>query len=236
MILHGGVEINDLLSLVKELMGEEDEPDNTWAGIELSKFQDEDRLCGYPGRTYFEERGILEPAYERFGLGYSKAKDMVIVPVHDEHGELRGVVGRSIANKRYQYSTGLPRRDLIWNLHNAKFHDGIILTEGTLDSVYLWQAGFENVGAVFGSSVSDTQVKLLRKYFSYIVCFFDNDAAGEGLRDSLILAENLGLLVYTVEYPEDTKDPGDLTVEQIQHMIMNNRLGFEKLMSGELTR
>jgi len=250
MVLTGALEIDDLVSVVEQLMSTEKEDIvDGWRGIDPSVFRDSDKANGWPARNYMLSRGITAEAIEFFGIGYSKKKDMAVIPVLDERGQLCGTIGREIKTKRYQYSTGLTRGQLIWNIHNARQYDSIILTEGALDSVYIWQAGFPNVGAVLGSAISPRQWDQIRRNFTEIICFFDNDDAGNSLRDSIVESvKDLG--VYFVEYPTDRgievdpgpqgetihrplKDPGELTGDEIRYMIENATSSIEYLLDKQ---
>jgi DNA primase len=172
---------------------------------------------------------------------------MAVIPVFDEYDNLVGTIGREIASKRYQYSTGLGRGQLIWNLNNAKEHETIILTEGALDAVYIWQTGQENVGAVLGSAISPRQWDQLRKYFYEIICFFDNDDAGWALAEDVILKAE-GMFTWYVEYPDrmitytdddgeekqrPIKDPGELTPDEITHMLKHKKSSLALLLGSD---
>lgn len=244
MVLQGSMEVNDLLGLVESIMfPKKEEASETWLAVDPRQFQEADATSGFPAKKYLDGRGVGEEAYEYFQLGYSASKGMLVIPVVDDRDRLRGVIGREIATKRYQYSTGLPRQNLIWNIQNAKRYDSIILTEGALDSVYIWQAGFDNVGAVLGSAISPNQWKVLRKYFTSITCFFDNDEAGKALTDDICQSVT-DLSVFTVEYPErmieytkpdgtigerPIKDAGELTDVEIQTMLANQKSSLTRL-------
>ena len=244
MVLKGAIEVNDLLAIVEDIFKEDkkDAAAEQWSHINPEKFRDSDEEHGYPARLYLQGRGITQEAYEYFRMGFSPAKRMLVIPVFEPRGGLVGVIGREIESKRYQYSTGLGRGQLVWNLNNAKRHDAVILTEGALDAVYVWQAGYENVGAVFGSSISPNQWRELRRYFTEIICFFDNDEAGQGLTDSII-RDISDLAVSTVRYPDrfvpdgnggerPIKDPGELSVEEIQQMVENRISSLSFLLEG----
>src|SRR5690606_31560957 len=183
MVALNTVQISDLEAVLRDLL----KPKKTdialqdWRGVDPSVFVEQDEKSGFPAKQYMISRGIAEDAVEQFGIGYVKKKDMAVIPVFDERERLVGTIGREIKSKRYQYSTGLGRGQLIWNINNAKEYDSIILTEGALDAIYVWQSGHPNVGAVLGSAISPNQWKQLRKNFYSIVCFFDNDDAGWGL-------------------------------------------------------
>lgn len=240
MLLKGVVEIDDLEALIRELIGEEQEEENVWEEVDAEKFTREDEQHGGIAKAYTRSRGISEEAYRAFGMGYSSKRKMLVVPAFDEHRKFIGVIGRSLEGKEYRYSSGLQRGSTIWNINNASAYDSIILTEGSLDSVYIWQAGFKNVGAVLGSSISPAQWKLIRKYFQEIICFFDNDEPGQNLTESIV--KNIkGIGVSVVAYPRRTvitsdgserspKDPGELTAPEIQEMLLNRKSSIELLL------
>lgn len=247
MVALNTVQISDLEAVLRDLL----KPKKTdmalqdWRGVDPSVFVEQDEKSGFPAKQYMISRGIAEDAVEQFGIGYVKKKDMAVIPVFDERERLVGTIGREIKSKRYQYSTGLGRGQLIWNINNAKEYDSIILTEGALDAIYVWQSGHPNVGAVLGSAISPNQWKQLRKNFYSIVCFFDNDDAGWGLVEDVISKQS-DLMVWYVEYPErlityvdengveqhrPPKDPGELTKEEITHMLENKKSALELLMA-----
>jgi 5S rRNA maturation endonuclease (ribonuclease M5) len=237
IVLKGIYEVDDLVGLVQELMKNDDDTgmsESQWLEIDPGSFQRADEANGNPAYMYLQDRGIVDSAYEYFQLGYSARKHMLCIPVFEEFGSLAGVVGRELATKRYQYSNGLSRSTILWNLNNARSYDSVVLTEGTLDSIYIWQAGWENVCAVFGSTISPAQWNLLRKYFSEVICFFDNDEPGIKLRDSVIESVR-DISVSFVEYPESTeerkiKDPGDLSPEEIRYMLENRTSSLNLLL------
>lgn len=230
-IFSGITTIDDFEELMQDLLAEPEEKDNAWEHFDAVKFIEEDEAHGFRAKSYVLSRGITEEAYGYFGMGYSHKKDMLIIPVMSENDKMLGVIGRSIEGKQYRYSAGLQRGTTIFNANNAKLcgRTEIILTEGSLDSVYIWQAGFNCVGAVLGSAISPDQWKILRKHFTDIVCFFDNDDAGIALTDSVIKNAH-GMGVSVVLYPDEVKDPGDLSPETIQEMMEERVSGIELLL------
>ena len=239
MILKGSYEVNDLLALVTDLMKEDEfSAEDDWRRVDVSKFRDADEEAGWPARLYLSDRGISQEAYDHFRMGYAASKNMLTIPVFNERGSLVGVIGRSIADKRYQYSSGMERRSIIWNANNAKVHSSIILTEGALDAVAIFDAGYDNVGAVLGSAISPHQWRVLRENFEEIVCFFDDDEAGWALTNSIIDNEKT-LSVSVVLYPESLdeegnhikQDPGDLPKPVIREMIENRISSIELLIA-----
>ena len=224
-----GTPKDDFVKLIESLLSKQKDAINEdWFDINVSGFKDEDKNAGYPALRYLKSRGVEDRSYDYFGMGYSNQKEMLVIPIFSEYNRPIGVVGRSIQYKRYEYSKGLDRNHTIWNLNNAKRTGSryIILTEGTLDAVYIWQAGYESVGAVFGSNISVPQMRLVVDNFQELVIFSDNDPAGWALRDQT-LQTACGILVSTVIYPDERKDPGELTVDEIRFMIETRKTAVE---------
>lgn len=238
--LSGDMNEDEFVKYIKRILQDEEEEVNEWAGVPVEKFIAQDLQAGWPARSYALGRGISLEAFEYFQMGYSTKKNMLIIPMKNERNELVGVIGRSLTHKQYQYSSGSPRSEILWNLNKCKEYDEIVLTEGALDAVALWQDGIENVGAVLGSSISIRQWWLLRTYFDSIVAWFDNDSAGNSLRNT-ILESSEQLLAYIVEYPDRLieledgshralKDPGELWHQEKLDMYANRRTAIDLLL------
>lgn len=227
MLLQGAVDSDEFVKIIQNLMKEETSESTEWVGVDPEVFRNEDADHGYPARQYLQARGISSEAYDHFRMGYSHKKRMLVIPVFDHLDRLSGVIGRSIENKRYQYSNGLNRSGIIWGLNFAKHEgDDIALCEGALDAVRLWESGVRCSGAILGSAVSREQWHLLRTYFNNITCFFDNDEAGDALRDSIVDKER-SLGVSTVRYPSGAKDPGELSNNEVLDMWLKRRTSLE---------
>jgi DNA primase len=210
-------------SIDRDLNYEESEKDQlniTDIEIDYSNEDDLKKLI-----TLFE-RGLDYKTLEIFEVGYSNAKERVVVPVRDSQYKLVGFIGRAISSEqepRYLYNKGFKRADVLFNIQNAKQYDSCIVVEGSIDAMFIHQAGFQNVVATLGSRVSDYQYKLMRKYFDSITIFSDNDEAGNQMRDD-ILGACSGKELYTVELPADKKDAGEMTQEEIINTLTNKKI------------
>lgn len=171
------------------------------------------------------DRGYDLDIIKYFEIGYSKIKDRIVIPVRDQNYKLVGFIGRAIhswQDPRYLYNKGFKRAEILFNLNNAKLSDSVYVCEGSLDAIRIAQAGFKNVVATLGAQVSEKQIKMLRRYFDEINIFSDNDDAGRTMRDAIINGCH-GKRMYEVIIPDGLKDPGDMTVEQIQNAIHNKK-------------
>jgi DNA primase len=180
------------------------------------------------GKDYFKSRGIEGQSIIDFDLGYSKNMGMVTVPVHSPDGMPIGIVGRSIEGKSFKNSTNLPKSKTMFNIHRAKkIGSNVIIVESSFDAIRVHQAGFPNVVATLGGSLSSEQQRLLNKYFSTIIIMTDADDAGRELGMSIANRLNTKDILwasydYGKIYPHDAKDVGDTTDQEIQKCIKNS--------------
>jgi 5S rRNA maturation endonuclease (ribonuclease M5) len=171
------------------------------------------------------ERGLEYNILEHFEVGYSAAKERVVIPVRDAQYKAVGFIGRAIRSEqdpRYLYNKGFKRANVLFNIQNAKQYNSCIVVEGSIDAMFIHQAGFPNVVATLGSKVSDFQFKLLKKYFDSIIVFSDNDEAGEYMKRDILFACS-GKDLYTVQLPADKKDAGEMTQEEIINTLTNKQ-------------
>ena len=89
----------------------------------------------------------------------------------------------------------------------------VIMVEGYMDAISLYQAGFKNVVASMGTSLTLEQAKLLKRCTDKVVVSFDGDAAGQKATiRSLSIFEDEGFEVRVVNLPNG-KDPDEVIVE-----------------------
>ena len=90
----------------------------------------------------------------------------------------------------------------------------LIMVEGYMDAISLYQAGFRNVVASMGTSLTKEQARLAKRYTDNILISYDGDFAGQAanLRGLDILRDE-GLKVRVVPLPEGL-DPDDVVRRQ----------------------
>lgn len=100
--------------------------------------------------------------------------------------------------------------NLLKKLKRAKPINEVIMVEGYMDTISLYQAGFENVVASMGTSLTVEQARLIKRYSSNVYISYDGDFAGQNadLRGLEIL-KNEDLHVRVVPMPEGL-DPDDV--------------------------
>jgi len=171
----------------------------------------------------FLDRGLSLETMEYFEIGFSRVKERIVIPVRDPNYKLVGFIGRATTDEqepRYLYNKGFKRADVLFNIQNAKKHPSCIITEGSVDAMMVYQAGYPNVVSTLGAQVSNNQIKMLKRYFDELIIFSDNDDAGIAMKNDII---NLcrGKVLSEAKIADGCKDPGEMKKEQITHSIEN---------------
>ncbi len=152
-------------------------------------------LCDCLKKEGFTELEILEGglAIEREGKLVDKFRNRVIFPIIDLRGQVIGFGGRIMGNAKEVNGYKLPKylnspETLVFNKGRNLFSlnfakkssaDSVILVEGYMDVISVFQAGVTNIAATLGTAVTADQAKLLLRYFNEILLCYDSDEAGE---------------------------------------------------------
>ena len=87
--------------------------------------------------------------------------------------------------------------------------EGIILVEGNMDVVSLYQRGITNVVAGLGTALTEEQARLLKRYASQVYVCYDGDEAGQKAAQKAIgLLTEAGNVVKVVSFT-GAKDPDE---------------------------
>jgi hypothetical protein len=170
-----------------------------------------------PPAEELAKRNITAEIAEQYGILWDEKKKNWILPLREpENNKLmgwqeKGTVHRTFFNR----PGGLQKSRTLFGIENQN-EDVVIVVESPLDTARIASAGFPGAVAICGSSISEDQVKLLRRS-DKIIAAFDNDAAGYKASEELRkLARKYGLNLFFFSYPySGAKDPGDLTDEEI---------------------
>jgi DNA primase len=144
---------------------------------------------------HLEQSGLVAKRQESPGY-YDRFRGRLMFPIHNESGKVIGFGGRALRpgeEPKYLNSpeTALYRKSyVLYNLHRAK--DAIreqeysVLVEGYMDVIGVYSAGVHNVVASCGTSLTNTQVRLLKRHSERIVVNFDPDTAGANATEKYI--------------------------------------------------
>ena len=138
---------------------------------------------------YLVERGLTVPTIRAFGIGHCTRglmRGRIAIPIHDEGGTLVAYAGRAVEsdpgapNGKYRLPDGFKKSLVLFNLHRAADHGdrSLIVVEGFFDCFKVHQAGFPNVVALMGSTLSEPQQELILAHSDRIALMLDGDDAG----------------------------------------------------------
>ena len=145
--------------------------------------------------------------------GQEHFRGCITVPLFDTAGNVSGIYGRRVTGDEphHLYLPG-PRRG-VWNGTAAKTNQTLFIAEAILDGMALWQAGFKNVVAIYGTNgwTADHSQLLKDNGTAEVFLCLDNDDAGrtatERLKKEVLPA--LVKTVHVVQWPEGVKDASD---------------------------
>ena len=175
------------------------------------------REAGFQDR-YLIETG-LEGVSEREGKKstYDRFRGRVMFPIHSISGRVVGFGGRTMrSDKNLAKYVNSPesiiyKKNLeLYGLYQAKNaiakRDKCILVEGYLDVISMHQAGVENVVASSGTSLTEGQIRAIRRFTNNVTLIYDADAAGikASLRGiNMLLDEKLDVKVLLLPPGDD---------------------------------
>jgi hypothetical protein len=186
------------------------------------------RLAGIdPSHPYIEKRGIELTTARLFGIGYYSGhgmlSDRVVIPIHNQSGHLIAYAGRSVDGRepKYRLPPGFRKSAELFNLHRIVLNaerDWVFLVECFFDCMKVHQAGYRNVVALMGCSLSDRQACLLGEHFDEVVLLLDGDPAG--LRGSDDIAARLSgvMKICRCQVPSG-RQPDELTADDLRGLI-----------------
>lgn len=170
----------------------------------------------------FNEELLLEAGLilksEKKGNTYDRFRNRVMFPVFDVRGKVIGFGGRVLDDSKPKYLNspetivfhkGTNLYGLNFAIKNKLEQDYIIIVEGYMDLISLYQHGITNTVASLGTALTINQARLLKRYVNKVIISYDADVAGQTatLRGLEVLRHS-GLDVKVLKVPEG-KDPDE---------------------------
>ena len=152
-------------------------------------------LREYLTKQGYSDEEMLEAGLviQRDGKIFDKFRNRVMFPIIDLRGNVIGfggrIMGQAAENNGYKIPKYLNSAETpvfnkgknLFSLNLAKKSSpySIILVEGYMDVITVYQAGITNVAASLGTALTENQAKLLMKYCNEILLCYDSDGAGQ---------------------------------------------------------
>jgi len=187
---------------------------------------------------FLASRNYQKSEIERAGLGltsekgsfYDRFRGRIIFPVFDFNSQVIGFGGRVFKEKDKENIAkyvNTPQTLLydksrtLYGLDKAKVEirkkDVCVMVEGYMDAIMSFQAGVENVVATSGTALTNSQLKILKRYSNNLLSAFDMDVAGDSAtKRGIDLAQAQGFNIKVVTMIGG-KDPADIVAENSEN-------------------
>lgn len=152
---------------------------------------------------------------------YDRYRGRVMFPIFDLRGNVVAFGGRILTDEKPKYintsdtpvyhkSSGLFAMNFAKDAVPRGGEDRqLILAEGYMDVIAMHRAGFQNTVASLGTSLTEEQARILRRYAEEVIICYDADDAGQNaVRRAIPILKNAGLQVRVAVVPGG-KDPDE---------------------------
>ncbi len=147
---------------------------------------------------------------------YDRYRGRVMFPIFDLRGNVVAFGGRVLTDEKPKYinTADTPvyhKSGGLFAMNFAKDSGSrtLILAEGYMDVIALHRAGFTNAIASLGTSLTEEQARIIRRYADEAVICYDSDAAGQiATQRAIPILKNTGLRVKVITVPGN-KDPDE---------------------------
>lgn len=172
---------------------------------------------------------------------YDRFRGRVMFPIHGLSGNVIGFGGRILRkDKTAAKYLNSPESDIyhksrvLYGMYFAKKSitqlDKCYLVEGYTDVLSMHQSGIENVVASSGTSLTEEQIRLIKRFTSYVTIIYDGDPAGikASLRGiDMILQQGLNVKVLLLPEGEDPDSfSKSRSSSELKEYIDNNEEDF----------
>ncbi len=112
----------------------------------------------------------------------------IIFPVADARGRVCGFGARAVDDSIPKYlnspeSMVYRKSFLLYGLHQAlpaiRREGAVLVVEGYMDLIGIWQRGVKNVVATCGTSLTEAHARAMKRMTEAVILFFDGDVAGK---------------------------------------------------------
>lgn len=180
-----------------------------------------------PEHPYLAKRGIDRALAEFFGIGFCSRgmmKGRIAVPLHNEHGELVGYLGRwpgpepPAGEEKYKLPPGFKKSEVLYNLHRVSAPEHLVLVEGVWSVFRLHRLDVPAV-ALLGRSLSTRQEELLlASGVKRLTLLLDGDPPGREAAKELLPRLARAFFVRVAELPDGTQ-PDTLAEETLRALL-----------------
>lgn len=186
-----------------------------YAGNEVDSLYRHMKSLGYDEEDLLELGLIAESDYDD-GY-YDKYRDRLIFPIHNTKNEVVAFGGRTLVDHPAKYMNS--KDSMLYdkskniygtrNIQSIRRENQVLITEGYLDVIALYEGGFETGVASLGTAFTEEQAKLISRYTKNVYLAFDGDEAGKiASMRAIDVFLSLEIFPKVMQFPEGL-DPDD---------------------------
>lgn len=193
---------------------------------------------------YLTNKGYIEEDILKTGLiikkqnsnsYYDRFRNRVMFPIFDVKGRIIGFGGRVLDDSLPKYlnspeSIIFNKGYNLYGINIAKENvkdKSFILVEGYMDVIKMHTYGYNNTVAALGTSLTDNQIKLMKRYSKDYYIAFDSDNAGQKASLKAINMIKRNNLEAKVVIMPNAKDPDE-------YLNKYGKINFDKLIQNSL--
>ena len=145
-----------------------------------------------------------------------------MIPIRDVRDRVIAFGGRVLDDSKPKYINSpenivYSKGRNLFGLNVAKKNpiDRLIIVEGYMDAISLYQRGITNIVASLGTALTEAQGRLIRRYTNKVIISYDSDAAGQAATmRGLEILQNLGYDVRILQLDDpNVKDPDEYVLK-----------------------
>lgn len=193
---------------------------------------------------YLTNKGYLEEDILKTGLiikkqnsntYYDRFRNRVMFPIFDVRGKIIGFGGRVLDDSLPKYLNS-PETIIFnkgYNLYGLNLakeavkDKSFILVEGYMDVIKMHTYGYDTTVAALGTSLTDNQIKLMKRYSKDFYIALDSDNAGQKAALKAMNMFKRNNLDAKVVMMKDAKDPDE-------YLNKFGKINFDKLLENSL--
>ena len=195
----------------------------------------------------FEKQLLIEVGLviEKNQRKYDRFRNRIMFPIIDHRDRVAGFGGRVMDDSvpKYLNSSESPvfnKSSILFGLNLAKKQrpiDNLIVVEGYMDVITLYQFGYLNAVASLGTALTPEHAKIMRRYTQNIYTAYDGDTAGQkATARGLDILKNTSCNVKVIRFPKGM-DPDDILKKQgteVFNKLVNNAISLTDFKLDQL--
>jgi DNA primase len=177
------------------------------------------------GEKLLVESGLVSRD-QSAGRLFDRFRRRITFPISNESGKIVAFGARALGDDmpKYLNSPETPiysKSNVLYHMDRAKEalrrQDFAILVEGYMDAIAVARAGISNVVASCGTSLAESQIKLLGRFTRRVIVNYDPDTAGQSATErslALLLEQDFEVRVLALPPVGDKKADPDLFIRE----------------------